>query len=123
MIYVGALSMLLDMDFEVFKGIIADEFKKKEKLIAPNINAMELGRNYVKEHYEYPLRLRMESRDLVGDSIVMDGNSACGLGAVYGGATVAAWYRSPLLPRWSMRLKNTPTACGSTRRPGERNSR
>lgn len=100
MIYVGALSMLLDMDFEVFKGIIADEFKKKEKLIAPNINAMELGRNYVKEHYEYPLGLRMESRDLVGDSIVMDGNSACGLGAVYGGATVAAWY--PITPSTSL---------------------
>lgn len=100
MIYVGALSMLLDMDFEVFKGIIADEFKKKEKLIAPNIHAMELGRNYVAEHYEYPLPLRMETRDLVGDSILMDGNSACGLGAVYGGATVAAWY--PITPSTSL---------------------
>jgi 2-oxoglutarate ferredoxin oxidoreductase subunit alpha len=100
MIYVGALSMLLDMDFEVFKGIIADEFKKKEKLIAPNNHAMELGRNYVAEHYEYPLPLRMETRDLVGDSILMDGNSACGLGAVYGGATVAAWY--PITPSTSL---------------------
>lgn len=100
MIYVGALSMLLDMDFDVFKGIIADEFKKKEKLIAPNIHAMELGRNYVAEHYEYPLPIRMETRDLVGDSIVMDGNSACGLGAVYGGATVAAWY--PITPSTSL---------------------
>jgi 2-oxoglutarate ferredoxin oxidoreductase subunit alpha len=100
MIYVGALSMLLDMDFEVFKGIIADEFKKKEKLIAPNIHAMELGRNYVVEHYEYPLPIRMETRDLVGDSIVLDGNSACGLGAVYGGATVAAWY--PITPSTSL---------------------
>ncbi|WP_373550742.1 2-oxoacid:acceptor oxidoreductase subunit alpha [Haliscomenobacter sp.] len=100
MIYVGALSMLLNMDFEVFKGIIADEFKKKEKLIAPNIHAMELGRNYVAEHYEYPLPIRMETRDLVGDSILMDGNSACGLGAVYGGATVAAWY--PITPSTSL---------------------
>lgn len=100
MIYVGALSMLLDMDFEVFKGIIADEFKKKEKLIAPNIHAMELGRNYVAEHYTYPLPIRMETRDLVGDSIVLDGNSACGLGAVYGGATVAAWY--PITPSTSL---------------------
>lgn len=100
MIYVGALSQLLNMDFEVFKGIIADEFKKKEKLIAPNIHAMELGRNYIAEHYDYPLPLRMETRDLVGDSIIMDGNSACGLGAVYGGATVAAWY--PITPSTSL---------------------
>ncbi|MCC7244036.1 MAG: 2-oxoacid:acceptor oxidoreductase subunit alpha [Saprospiraceae bacterium] len=100
MIYVGALSQLLNMDFEVFKGIIADEFKKREKLIAPNIHAMELGRNYIAEHYDYPLPLRMETRDLVGDSIIMDGNSACGLGAVYGGATVAAWY--PITPSTSL---------------------
>jgi 2-oxoglutarate ferredoxin oxidoreductase subunit alpha len=100
MIYVGALSLLLDMDFDVFKGIIADEFKKKEKLIAPNIHAMELGRDYVREHFEYPLPIRMETRDLVGDSIVMDGNSACGLGAVYAGATVAAWY--PITPSTSL---------------------
>lgn len=100
MIYVGALSQLLDMDFEVFKGIIADEFKKKEKLIAPNIHALQLGRDYIAEHYEYPLPLRMETRNLVGDSIVMDGNSACGLGAVYGGATVAAWY--PITPSTSL---------------------
>lgn len=100
MIYVGALSLLLDMDFEVFKGIIADEFKKKEKLIAPNIHAMELGRDYVREHFDYPLPIRMETRDLVGDSIVMDGNSACGLGAVYAGATVAAWY--PITPSTSL---------------------
>lgn len=100
MIYVGALSQLLGMDFEVFKGIIADEFKKKEKLIAPNIHAMELGRQYVAEHYDYPLPLRIETRDLVGDSIIMDGNSACGLGAVYGGATVAAWY--PITPSTSL---------------------
>lgn len=100
MIYVGALSLLLDMDFEVFKGIITDEFKNKEKLIAPNIHAMELGRNYIREHYTYPLPIRMETRDLVGDSIVMDGNSACGLGAVYAGATVAAWY--PITPSTSL---------------------
>lgn len=100
MIYVGALSLLLDMDFDVFKGIIADEFKKKEKLIAPNIHAMELGRDYVREHFDYPLPIRMETRDLVGDSIVMDGNSACGLGAVYAGATVAAWY--PITPSTSL---------------------
>jgi 2-oxoglutarate/2-oxoacid ferredoxin oxidoreductase subunit alpha len=100
MIYVGALSLLLDMDFAVFKGIVTDQFKKKEKLIAPNIHALELGRNYIKEHYTYPLSIRMEKRDLVGDKILFDGNSACGLGAVYAGATVAAWY--PITPSTSL---------------------
>ena len=99
-IYIGAVSALLNMDFEVFKSIIADQFKSKEKLIAPNIHAMELGRNYVFKHHDYPLSIRMSTRDLVGNSIVLDGNSACGLGAVYAGATVAAWY--PITPSTSL---------------------
>ncbi len=99
-VYVGALSALLDIEFEVLKGIIADQFRKKEKLIAPNIKALELGVQYIQEHYDYPLGLRLERRDAVGDSILMDGNTATALGAIYGGATVAAWY--PITPSTSI---------------------
>jgi 2-oxoglutarate/2-oxoacid ferredoxin oxidoreductase subunit alpha len=100
MIYVGALAALLDIELEVVKGIIADEFKKKPKLIEPNVQAMMEGVKYVQENYAYPLGLRVERRDLVGDSIVIDGNTACGIGAVYAGATVAGWY--PITPSTSL---------------------
>ncbi|AXE17233.1 2-oxoacid:acceptor oxidoreductase subunit alpha [Runella rosea] len=100
MIYVGALAALLDIELEVVKGIIADEFKKKPKLIEPNVQAMMAGVNYIKENYEHPLGLRVERRDLVGDAIVIDGNTACGIGAVYAGATVAGWY--PITPSTSL---------------------
>jgi 2-oxoglutarate ferredoxin oxidoreductase subunit alpha len=43
MIYVGALALLLDIDLEVVKSVIADEFAKKPKLIEPNVNAVMLG--------------------------------------------------------------------------------
>ncbi|MFN8355818.1 MAG: 2-oxoacid:acceptor oxidoreductase subunit alpha [Spirosomataceae bacterium] len=99
-IYVGALATLLDIEIDVVKGIIADEFKKKPKLIEPNYHALQLGVDYVKEHYQYPLDIRVERRDKVGDSIVIDGNTACGIGAVYAGATVAAWY--PITPSTSL---------------------
>ncbi|PHN03507.1 2-oxoacid:acceptor oxidoreductase subunit alpha [Flavilitoribacter nigricans] len=99
-IYVGALSLLLDIEFNVLEDMIKDQFKKKEKLIPPNIQALELGRTYVRENYEFPLQLRLERRDLVGDRIVIDGNTACGLGAIYGGATVVAWY--PITPSTSV---------------------
>lgn len=99
-IYVGAVATLLDIDLAVVKGVIADEFKKKPKLIEPNFHALELGVHYVKEHLSYPLSIRAEKRDLVGDSIVIDGNSACGLGALFAGATVAAWY--PITPSTSL---------------------
>ncbi len=99
-IYVGAISALLDIEFSVFESLLADQFKGKEKLIPANVKALELGINYIKEHFSYPLDIRVERRELLGESILMDGNSACGLGAIYAGATVAAWY--PITPSTSV---------------------
>ncbi len=99
-IYVGALAALLGMEIEVFKSLIAEQFRKKEKLIPMNHQALELGVNYVREHYDHPLPVRIERRDLIGDRILLDGNSACGIGAMYGGATVLAWY--PITPSTSV---------------------
>jgi 2-oxoglutarate ferredoxin oxidoreductase subunit alpha len=99
-IYVGALATLIDMDIEVVKAVIREQFNGKEKVIQVNFKALELGIQYVKEHYPYPIGLRLEHRDLVGNQIIMNGNSACGLGAVYAGATVAAWY--PITPSTSL---------------------
>ena len=99
-IYVGALAALLQIDFKEIEGLLAEQFEGKEKLIPANIKALELGMDYVKNNFEYPLHIRLERRNLVGKSILIDGNSACGLGAVYAGATVAAWY--PITPSTSV---------------------
>ena len=99
-VYVGALTALLDMDINIVKVIIAEQFEKKPKLIPPNYQALQLGIDYVKEHYECPLGIRLERRDSVGESILIDGNTAAGLGAVYAGATVAGWY--PITPSTSV---------------------
>lgn len=99
-IYIGALSALFDIEFNVLEDLLGEQFKGKEKLIEPNIKSLKMGVDYVKEHFEYPLPIRVERRDLVGDSIMMSGNSACALGAIYGGATVAAWY--PITPSTSV---------------------
>ena len=87
-VYVGALAALLNIDLMVIEGLFGDQFKGKEKLIAPNMKALSLGSDFIKENYKYPLEFRVEPRDLVGDSIMIDGNAAAGLGAVYGGASV-----------------------------------
>ena len=99
-IYVGALAALLDIDFAVITELVGDQFKGKEKLIAPNIHALELGHQYAKENFDCPMSIRVEKRDLVGDSILLDGNTATGLGCIYGGATMAAWY--PITPSTSV---------------------
>ncbi|MEZ4963861.1 MAG: 2-oxoacid:acceptor oxidoreductase subunit alpha [Saprospiraceae bacterium] len=100
MIYVGALAALIDIEIPVLHEIISLQFKGKDKLIAANFEALDMGIEYVRKHFECPLGLRLERRDKVGDWIMIDGNTACGIGAVYAGATVAAWY--PITPSTSL---------------------
>jgi len=99
-IYVGALAALLDMDFKVLTGLVEDQFKGKKNLVLPNIHALELGYHYVRSNFECPIGIRVQKSDKVGDKILLDGNTALGLGALYGGATVAAWY--PITPSTSV---------------------
>ncbi|MEM9547006.1 MAG: 2-oxoacid:acceptor oxidoreductase subunit alpha [Bacteroidota bacterium] len=111
-IYVGAVATLLDIEIDVVKQVIAEQFEKKPKLIPSNYQALELGVNYVKENLEYPLNIRVKRTDKVGDSIMIDGNTACGLGAIYAGATVMAWY--PITPSTSV-AKAYETYCKKLR--------
>ncbi|HEY3639709.1 MAG TPA: 2-oxoacid:acceptor oxidoreductase subunit alpha [Xanthobacteraceae bacterium] len=99
-IYVGALSALLDMDLLEIEKLIGEQFKSKEKLIGANINALHLGRDWALSNLQCPLGLRLKRADAVGDRIFIEGNSAAALGAVYGGATVCAWY--PITPSSSL---------------------
>ena len=99
-VYVGALAAILDMEFEALTGLVGDQFRGKEKLIAPNIHALELGYQYAHSQFDCPIGITVRRSDAVGDRILIDGNSASALGAVYAGATVAAWY--PITPSTSL---------------------
>jgi len=97
-IYVGALAALLNIDMDVLEQLIAEQFAGKQKLIKPNCDALRLGFDAVSQDHNCGLKL--ETRDLIGDRILLSGNTACGLGALYAGATVAAWY--PITPSTSV---------------------
>jgi 2-oxoglutarate/2-oxoacid ferredoxin oxidoreductase subunit alpha len=99
-VYVGALSVLLEIDHEVIEKLFGEQYKGKEKLLASNVQALHLGRDFAKEHLQAPLGIRVRGSGKVGDQIFVDGNSAAALGCVYGGATVAAWY--PITPSSSV---------------------
>ncbi|WP_137181783.1 2-oxoacid:acceptor oxidoreductase subunit alpha [Roseomonas sp. AR75] len=99
-IYVGALSALLDMDPEAPAQLIREQFRTKEKLIQPNLDALKMGRDWAMANLTCPIGLTLRRMDAVGDRIFTDGNSAAALGAVYGGATVCAWY--PITPSTSL---------------------
>ncbi len=98
-IYLGALTELLGIDAAAVEALIRQQFKGKDKLIPPNIEALGMGREHARAELG-PINLRVRRADAVGDRIFIDGNNAAGLGAVYGGATVAAWY--PITPSTSL---------------------
>ena len=99
--YIGALAVLFGIDLQVLEKLIEQQFKGKEKLIKPNFKALQLGIDWVRANFDIgTFTLKLEKRDLLGDKILYSGNSACALGAIYGGATVAAWY--PITPSTSV---------------------
>src|SRR6185437_6675254 len=97
--YLGALSVLLGIERETIVQLIGEQYKGKEKLLQPNIHALDLGRGHAEKNLQ-PIGLRVERRDAVGDRIFAEGNAAAALGLVYGGATVCAWY--PITPSSSL---------------------
>jgi 2-oxoglutarate ferredoxin oxidoreductase subunit alpha len=98
-IYVGALGTLLGMDLAQVEKLIAEQYKGKERLLEPNVKALHIGREYAEANLP-DIGLEVRASDKVGNRIFIEGNSAAALGAVYGGATVAAWY--PITPSSSM---------------------
>jgi len=100
MIYIGAVCELIGIETDVMKGVIADQFSKKAKLIPPNHLALDLGINYVREHIDQKIPKQVKRIDKTTDHIVIEGNAACALGALYAGATIMAWY--PITPSTSV---------------------
>jgi len=99
-VYVGALAALLAFDMDVVNEMLREKFSKKRALLDGNFRAIRLGFDYAKAHYDCPLPFSLERMDTTKDFVLMDGNTAAALGAVYAGATVAAWY--PITPSSSL---------------------
>jgi len=98
--YVGAVAALLDIDLDVITGLLEETFAAKAHLIDSNMQAIRLGFDYATAHTTCPLPMRVEKLDATGNNIVIDGNTAAGLGCMYAGATVGAWY--PITPSTSL---------------------
>ena len=98
--YVGVVAALLDIDLDVIRQLLSETFASKAHLVDSNLQAIHLGYDYAKQHFNCPLPARVEKMDAAGDSIIIDGNTAAGLGCVYAGATVGAWY--PITPSTSL---------------------
>jgi len=99
-ICLGALAGIMDIEPGLIAELFGEQYKGKEKLLKPNLNALQLGLNYSKEFLKDAIGLKCKRAYAVGDQIFMEGNAAAALGLVYGGATVCAWY--PITPSSSL---------------------
>jgi 2-oxoglutarate ferredoxin oxidoreductase subunit alpha len=99
-VYVGVVAALLDINLDVVSELLNETFAKKAHLLDANQLAIRMGYDYAKANFETPLPFTAKTTDKTQGHIVIDGNTAAGLGCVYAGATVAAWY--PITPSTSL---------------------
>tara|TARA_Y100001970_G_C14202013_1_gene841657 strand:- start:366 stop:2075 length:1710 start_codon:yes stop_codon:yes gene_type:complete len=98
--YVGSLAALVEIDLEIIKSLLSETFASKAHLIDSNMEAIKLGYDFAKENFSCPLETRTKKMNKTKAHIMIDGNTAAGLGCVYAGATVGAWY--PITPSTSL---------------------
>ena len=98
--YVGVLAALLDLDRQIIKDMLNEQFAAKANLLDANQKAVDLGYAYALEHFSCPLPFRAVPLDKTRGHIMIDGNTTAGLGCLYAGATVGAWY--PITPSTSL---------------------
>lgn len=96
----GLLAALLEIDLDVMRALLGESYGSKKALLDSNVQALEMGYNYAREHLPCPLPIRVARMDKTANHILIDGNTAAGLGCMYAGATVGAWY--PITPSTSL---------------------
>ncbi len=100
MVYVGVVAYLLSLDLAVVEKSVKKQFAKKQKVFDLNYGAVQAGFNYAQEKLVKQDPFVIEKMDQTAGKIIIDGNAAAGMGAVFAGVTVVAWY--PITPSTSL---------------------
>lgn len=100
MIYVGVLAELLNIEHEAIEGALRHQLRGKEKAVKVNVDAIEVGRRYVRENLKKSDPYVLQRLNKTKDKILIEGNMAAAAGALFGGCSVAAWY--PITPASSL---------------------
>jgi 2-oxoglutarate ferredoxin oxidoreductase subunit alpha len=100
MVYVGAVAQLLQIDLGVVESGLRKQFAKKEKVFGLNFGAVQAGFDYAKVTFTKQDPYVIEPMNQTKGKIIVDGNAACAMGAVFAGVTVVAWY--PITPSTSL---------------------
>ncbi|MGA3100537.1 MAG: 2-oxoacid:acceptor oxidoreductase family protein, partial [Terracidiphilus sp.] len=83
MVYVGVVGQLLHIDVAVVEECVRKQFSKKQKVFELNFGAVETGYEYAKVNFTKHDPFFIERMDQTKGKIIIDGNAACGMGAVF----------------------------------------
>jgi len=100
MVYVGVVAQLLSIDLTVVEDGLRKQFAKKQKVFDLNFGAVKAGFDYAQEKLPKQDPYIIQRMDQTAGKIIIDGNAACGMGAVFAGVTVVSWY--PITPSTSL---------------------
>ncbi len=100
MIYVGVAGQMLGLDMDEAKTAIARQLKGKAKAIELNQGAAQAGFDWAAANMPEQHRLKVVRDTKTQGQIILDGNAACALGAMFAGVTVVGWY--PITPASSL---------------------
>lgn len=100
MIYVGIVAELIGIERDEIITAITKQFKGKQKAIDPNVAAVDKGIAYAKESLPAQSKWRVTRMNATEGKIIIDGNAAAAIGAMFGGVTVVTWY--PITPSSSV---------------------
>ena len=100
MIYVGVVGQLLGVEMPEIERALEAQLGRKPKALALNRSAVHAGAEWAAANLEKSDPFRVERRNLTAGRILIDGNSAAALGAMFGGVSVVSWY--PITPSSSL---------------------
>ena len=100
MVYVGVLAWLLDIEVKEIESALMFHFKNKEKPVKSNMAVINASIEYAKNTLKKTDRFLVQRMDKTHDLIMIDGNTAGALGAIYGGVSFVGWY--PITPATSL---------------------
>ncbi|HEX8811574.1 MAG TPA: 2-oxoacid:acceptor oxidoreductase subunit alpha [Terracidiphilus sp.] len=100
MVYVGVVAQLLSLDLDIVEASVKKQFAKKQKVFDLNFGAVKAGHDFAAEKLVKQDPYVIEHMNQTAGKIIIDGNAAAGMGAVFAGVTVVAWY--PITPSTSL---------------------
>ncbi len=100
MIYVGIVAQLIGIDRQEIVAAVNKQFKGKKKAIDPNVAAIDKGLEFARANLPDQQKWRIERMNKTAGKIIIDGNAAAAIGAMFGGVSVVTWY--PITPSSSL---------------------